>query len=127
MDTQIIVTPLDIYHIVLAVCGAIVTVSAAVAIVSKIISKVKEPNEEQNKRIKKLEEDVSNIYEHLEEGTVTFISHSEQLKAFETSMKRRDEVMIESFQVLISHAIDGNNIESLKEQQKKISKYLLER
>ena len=42
-------------------------------------------------------------------------------------MKKRDKVMIESFQVLIEHAIDGNNIEGLKDQQHKISKYLLER
>lgn len=127
MDTQIVVTPLDIYHIVLAVCGAIVTVSAAVAIVSKIISKVKEPDEKQNKRIEDIENEIKNIKIHLDEGTMTFADHQEQLLAFESSMKKRDKVMIESFQVLIEHAIDGNNIEGLKDQQHKISKYLLER
>ena len=127
MNNPIMLTPSDLFSMVLAVCGAIITVSAAMAVISKIISKAKEPNIEQNKRIDSLENDVKEIKEHLKKNAETCALHHQQLATFENSMKKRDEVMIESFQVLIEHAIDGNNIDGLKDQQHRLSKYLLER
>lgn len=127
MNNPIMLTPVDLFHMALAVCGAIITVSAAMAVVSKAISKAREPENAQNERIDALEKDVKEIKEHLKTNATTCAEHHQQLMAFEVSMKKRDELMIECFEVLINHAIDGNNIDGLKDQQHKISKYLLDR
>ena len=127
MNEPIMLTPVDLFHMALAVCGAIITVSAAMAVVSKAISKAREPENAQNARIDALEQDIKVIKEHLKNNATTCQAHHEQLVAFEVSMKKRDKLMIESFQVLIEHAVDGNNIDGLKDQQHKIAKYLLDR
>lgn len=55
MDNPIMLTPHDIVTIILAVCGAIITVSAAVTIIVNFIKKAKEPENMQNSRITSLE------------------------------------------------------------------------
>ena len=127
MNNPIMLTPSDIFNIVLAVCGAIITVSAAMAVVSKAITKAREPDKIQDQRIDALEQDIKEIRAHMKENALTCAAHHEQLVKFEASMKMRDKLMIESFQVLIEHAVDGNNIDGLKDQQHKIAKYLLDR
>ena len=127
MNSPIMLTPVDLFHMALAVCGAIITVSAAMAVVSQAITKAKAPEKKQDARIDALEADVKEIKEHLKTNALTCAAHHEQLVAFEVSMKKRDELMIECFEVLIEHAVDGNNIDGLKDQQHKIAKYLLDR
>ena len=51
MDTVISFTPAQIIAVILAICGAIVTISAAIGVITKAISKAKEPENEQNKRL----------------------------------------------------------------------------
>ena len=127
MNNPIMLTPVDIFHMALAVCGAIITVSAAMAVVSRAITKAREPERNQDKRIEALETDVKEIKEHLKTNANTCALHHEQLLAFELAMKKREKLTIESLEVLITHAVDGNNIQGLKDQQKKIAEYLLEK
>ena len=51
MDNAITFTPAQIIAFVLALCGAIVTISAAIGIIAKLLDKVKEPEKEQNERL----------------------------------------------------------------------------
>ena len=127
MDNPIMITPHDIWNIILAICGGIVAISAAFAVVIKIIDHFKAPDRAQNARIESLETDVKDIKERLKEGNRHFDDHDEQIKQMEANLKKRDKVMIESLQTLIEHAIDGNNIDAMREQKHKIDQYLLER
>ena len=61
MDSPIVITPQDIINVVLALCGAIITVSGAGTIIIRAIAKAREPNKVQDERLAKLEEDVRNI------------------------------------------------------------------
>lgn len=127
MDKPIMLTPHDVWNIFLALCGGIVAISAAFAVIIKVIDHFKAPDKKQDERIKTLESRVDKIDDRLEEGNKHFELHDEQLRSFEESLKRRDRVMIESLQVLIEHGIDGNNIDGMKSQKRKIDKFLLEK
>ncbi len=51
MDTVIQFTPAQLIALILSVCAAIVTISAAIGIIAKLLDKVKEPEKEQNERL----------------------------------------------------------------------------
>ncbi|MCR5236478.1 MAG: hypothetical protein K6E34_04650 [Lachnospiraceae bacterium] len=127
MNDPIMLSPHDIWNIFLGICGGIVAVSAALAVIIKVIGRFKEPDKKQDERITRLEEEVKGIHTRLDDGDKHFKRHDDALQSFEISMKRRDKIMIESLQVLIEHSIDGNNIEVMKEQKHKIDEYLLEK
>lgn len=127
MNDPIMLTPHDIWNIILAVCGGIVAISAAFAVVLKIIDHFKAPDRKQDARITKLEDDVKRINDRLEDGNRHFETHDMQMKALEASMKRSNRIVIESLKILIEHDIDGNNVDGLKQMNHKIDKYLLEK
>ena len=51
----------DLWSMFLALCAAICTISAAVVIVAKVIEHFKQPNIDQDRRIKELEESIVKI------------------------------------------------------------------
>lgn len=120
-------TPHDIINIVLAVCGAIITISGAVMVIIGLINKAKAPNKRQDERITLLEADVRKINERLEEGNKRFDADAKRFTELETAMKATNKVIIESLQALTSHAIDGNNVQELKEAKKSLDDYLINR
>ena len=125
MDQPIMITPHDIVNIILAICGAIITISGAIAIIVKAVDKAKAPNKKQDERIDALEAEVKKINERLQLGNERFQSDSERVDALENQMKATNKVIIESLQALTAHAIDGNNIQELKDAKKGLDDYLL--
>lgn len=125
MDQPIMVTPHDIINIILGVCGAIITISGAIMVIIKAVDRAKAPNKKQDERIDALEEDVKKINERLQLGNERFQSDSERVDALEEQMKATNKVIIESLQALTAHAIDGNNIQELKDAKKGLDDYLL--
>ena len=125
MTEPIDITPAELLSIVLSVCGAIITVSGAIAVIVNFVHKAKEPNKIQNERIDKLEEDVETINDRLERGDRHFLSDAERMSSLEHEVKTTNKVIIESLQALTSHAIDGNNIEQLKQSEKNLNNYLI--
>ena len=125
MTEPIGITPAELWSVVLAVCGAIITVSGAIAVIVNFVHKAKEPNKIQNERIDKLEEAVETINDRLDRGDRHFISDDERMSSLEHEVKKTNKVIIESLQALTSHAIDGNNIEQLKQSEKTLNNYLI--
>ncbi len=127
MDQPIMITPHDIVSIILGVCGAIITISGAAMVIIKAVEKAKAPNKKQDERIEALEEDAKHIKERLEQGNKRFEADSERVDALEEQMKATNKVIIESLQALTAHAIDGNNVQELKDSKKRLDDYLLNR
>ena len=125
MTEPIGITPAELWSIVLAVCGAIITVSGSITVIVNFIHKAKEPNKIQNERIDKLEEIVETINDRLERGDRHFLSDAERMSSIEHEVKTTNKVIIESLQALTSHAIDGNNVEKLKQSEKTLNNYLI--
>lgn len=127
MNESIGITPAELWSVVLAVCGAIITISGAIAIIVNFVQKVKEPNKRQDKRIEALELSIKHIKDRLERGDRHFISDAERMSNLEKEVKTTNKVIIESLQALTSHAIDGNNVEQLKNSKKALDDYLIDK
>ena len=123
MNYEIVTTPQAIMNMVLALCAAIVTISAALTVIMKAIGKAKAPNKLQDERIGTLEHQVERINDRLQMGNKRFETDSDRVDALEQSMKETNKVIIEGLQALTSHAIDGNNIQELKDAKKTLDEY----
>lgn len=125
MEHAITISPHELWNMSIALCGAIVTVSAAVTVIVKAVEKAKEPNLKQDDRITALEEAVRKINDRLQLGNKRFESDAGRVDLIERNMKSTNKVIIESLQALTSHAIDGNNIQELKDAKKSLDEYLI--
>lgn len=127
MNNPIMLTPHDIWNIFLAICGALVAVSAAVAVVVKVIEHIKAPDKRQDKRITDLETAVEKINQRLESGNRRFEADAKQFEALQSAFKASNKVIIESLQALTAHALDQNSLGELHEAKKRLDEYLRER
>ena len=127
MTEPIMISLSDVWQIFLLGAGAIITLSSAGAVIANIIHKAKAPNKKQDERLAALEEDVKKIEERLELGNQRFENDANKLVALEHSMKTTNKIIIESLQALTAHAIDGNNIEQLRQSEKSLNDYLIEK
>ncbi len=123
--TPIVINPSDLWQVILAISGGIITLSGAGAVVAGAIHKAKTPNQKQNERLDALEEHVKEIDERLVLGNKRFESDAEKTCKLEESMKTSNKIIIESLQALTAHAIDGNNIDKLKRAEETLNDYLI--
>lgn len=99
----------QLWQIFIAMCGSIATVAGAVAIIYNIHQKAKQPDTERDEALKHHSELLDN--------------DNKRLKELEDSNK----VLMQSMLALLSHAIDGNNTEDLKDARDELQKYLIRR
>ena len=124
MENAIVVTPQEIVNVVLAICGAIITISGAGTVIIRAIAKAKEPNKKQNDRLDAIESEIRRINDRLKVGDNRFEDDRQRMEQIETSFIETTKIIIEGLQALTSHAIDGNNTDNLKKAQKKLDDYL---
>ena len=125
MNTVISFTFAQLVSVLLAICAGIVTISAAMNVVNSWIekrrAKVKKPEDDQNDRIKKIEDLLVAYDKKFEQYDMFLKNDNRRLSAIEESIK----IDRRGFLALIKHAIDGNDIESLKASRKELEDYLL--
>ena len=127
MNDPIMLTPHDIFNMILAICGAIITISAAITIIVKAVDKAKAPDKLQDQRITDREEIVKKINSRLDQGDRHFDMDTQRVNNLEEAMRKSNKVIIESLQALTAHAIDGNNIDELKSAKRALEQYLIEK
>lgn len=134
---------------ILGICGGITAVSAAIAVVIKAINKAKEPDKKQNEQIeahdKKFEDverklkndkDTLDLYrskilsleEHQKEQDIMIESHSAKIAGAEQRLTKNEHgsnATMKALLALLSHGIDGNAIEPMKEAKTEIENYLI--
>ena len=125
MENPIVITPQEIINTILALCGAIITISAALTIIIKAIDKMKQPNKRQDERIEALEITIKDIKDQLRENIHQFSLDELRVNDLETAQKEINMLILESLQAITDHDIDGNNIDALKESKKKLDQYLI--
>lgn len=125
MNTVISFTPAQLVSVLLAICAAIVTIATAINVINSWIQKRREkkqkPEDDQNERIKKIEELLVEYSKKFEQYDMFLKNDNRRLSAIEESIK----IDRRGFLALIKHAIDGNDIESLKASRKELEDYLL--
>lgn len=116
MNQSITITPAEIIKIVLAVCGAITAVGAAITVLAKAWSAIKAPG-------KKLDERLTAVEKTLEKHDGYLSSDQERLEAIEQGNKVTQRALL----ALLRHGIDGNDVESMRKAEAELNDYLIER
>ncbi len=99
----------QLFQIFLAICGAIITVGGAWAVISKVIASKTTPDKERDEMLKKHEE-------HLN-------SDNKRLKELEESNK----IIMQSMLALMAHELDGNHTDQLRKAKEELEGYLINR
>ena len=116
MNDPIMLTPLNIIHMMVAACAALATVSTAFAIIMKWISKVKNPEMEQNARLDSIEKRIDEIDRKL-------AMDKKRLDNIEYG----HEVTQEAILALLNYSLNSEEVEGLKIAKKKLESYLISR
>lgn len=123
MDNVIQFTPAQLIALILAVCGAIVTISAAIGVIAKALDKARAPEKEQNERLDAHEKRLNALDEIIVKFREYFDNDDRRFKEIEKSNKITQSALL----ALLKHSINGNDTESLKEARKNLEEYLIEK
>lgn len=114
MNNPIMLTPRDLINVILAICAAIVSISAAATVLIKIFTKAKEPETVQNVRL-------SNIERRLDEMDRKLAIDKRRLDNIEYG----HEVTQEALLALLNYSLNSEEVEGLKLAKKKLEGYLI--
>lgn len=106
----------EIVAIVLAVAGAISTLGGAANWLVKLVTAMKAPNEEQNKRLAKLEK-------HLEDVDKFLKQDKERLDNIDESTRVTQRALL----ALLAHGIDGNHQKQMEEAKDELEYHLIKK
>ena len=117
MDTVIQFTTSQL----LAYAGAIITISTAIGVIINLISKVREPEKKQDDRIKACEDRLSKHDALMEKFQGDFSNDDRRFKEIEEGNKITQTALL----ALLKHSINGNDTKALKEAEKSLEEYLI--
>ena len=121
MNTVITFTLTQLVGLVLAICAAIATISAAISVIAEWITKIRKPEKEQDEKIKALEDIVLSYDKKFKQYDEYFKNDNDRLQSIEESIRLDHKCLL----ALIKHAIDGNSTDQLKEARKQMEEYLI--
>lgn len=104
---------------VLVITFAMLVLNSFITIYS-MIQKTKEPTNRLDTRVDNLERLVDSKFK---EYDLYFDRDLKRIKELENG----NVIIIEALQELLKHAVDGNNVEEMKNCEKKLSRYLIQR
>lgn len=114
MDTEIVFTPASLVAGILALCAGITCVAAAVTWIIKGINAARQPS-------KKIHERLSALEQKVEEHESYFDSDKKRLE----EMEQGNRITQRAILALLSHGIDGNDIEAMKSAKKELQDFLI--
>lgn len=123
MDNVISFTPAQLIALILSVCAAIVTISAAIGVIAKALDKAKAPEKEQNERLDAHEKRLNALDEIVVKFREYFDNDDKRFKAIEKSNKITQSALL----ALLKHSLNGNDTESLKKAEKSLEEFLIEK
>ena len=107
MDSELITT-------LLAVFGGIACIGGGMAYIVKLFQWVKKPNDKQDQLLR--------------EHTYLLKKHAELLDKDSrrlTELEEQDRLVMQALFALLSHGIDGNDVDAMKNVKAQIQKYLI--
>lgn len=100
----------------LVICSLITSIAAVIGIAVQTYKRAKSPNERQNERLDKLEEEVAKIKENLRAD----------LDRFE-ELEEANKILMQALLALLAHGIDGNEVQGMKDARDELQNYLIGR
>lgn len=116
-----VLTPEEFWTLLLACCSALITISAAMSIVISAVKKLKEPENAQNHEIQALKNDVVEIRAQLKVHDEYFGNDNRRLSSIEEGNRVTQRALL----ALMSHAINGNDVDKLKKAESELKEYLI--
>ncbi len=117
MDTVIQFTPAQL----IAIATAIITLSTACGVIVNLVSKVKEPEKKQDDRISECESRLNKLDVIIEKFHGYFSNDDRRFKEIEEGNKITQTALL----ALLKHSINGNDTKALKEAEKSLEEYLI--
>lgn len=106
----------ELWNVIQVACAGIITLGGAGAIIVGLYKWAKKPDNDRDDRIKRHDEMLDNDNKRLRD-----------LEREQAEMKEAQSVLMKSMLALMSHAIDGNHTEDLKQARDDMQNYLLRR
>ena len=123
MNNSITFTPAELVSIILGICAAIITISAAIGVIAKLVVKARAPEAEQNIRLDTIDKRLDDIDKTIATFREYFTNDDNRFKAIEKSNKVTQTALL----ALLKHSLNGNDIDSLKEAEKSLEEYLIDK
>ena len=123
METVISFTPAQLVGFITAIGGAVTAIGAMVAMIIKLFKKIKQPEVEQNERIKILEDENKARKEEIEKLESRLQTGDNNFKELEKTNK----IILRSLQALLRHSLGTADPEALKDAMKELDNYLVEK
>jgi len=127
METTIVFTPAQLVAFIGAVCGFIASIGAAVAIIAKFITKIKAPEQEQNRRIKVLEEENKEIKAELKLLKECRKTDKQNENERFNEIEKADRVILQALQALLADSLGADATKALNDAKEELDKYLREK
>ena len=105
----------------LAYAGAIITISTAIGVIINLISKIREPEKKQDERISHCEERLNKMDSIIEKFQGFFSNDDRRFKEIEEGNKITQTALL----ALLKHSINGNDTKALREAEKSLEEYLI--
>jgi len=116
LDNPITFTPGQLVATILSICAGICAIGAAIGWVIKAVKRVQKPNQDQNKRLDEIEA-------RLKEYSLYFKRDKERLDEMDDGSRVTQRAIL----ALLSHGIDGNDIDSMRTAKKELTDFLTRR
>lgn len=123
MDNVISFTPAELVAFITAIGGAIVTIGGVVALIVKLVKKVRAPEVKQDERITALENKQKEFEDIIATFRQYFTNDDNRFKAIEKSNKITQGALL----ALLKHALNGNDVGSLQDAEKQLEAYLIDK
>lgn len=117
METVISFTPAQL----IGIAGAIITISGAISIIINLVGKLREPEKKQDERISAVEERLNKMDAIIEKYQGYFDNDDKRLRAIDEGNK----IIQTSLLALLKHALNGNDTKALKDAEKSLEEYLI--
>ena len=111
----------EFWTILMGCCSALITIAAAVSIIISAVKKLKEPENVQNNKIRDIEDKMKHLEDRLKKHEEYFNNDNKRLLAIEEGNRVTQKAIL----ALMSHAINGNDIDKLKEAENSLREYLI--
>lgn len=121
MDNIITFTPAQLIGFITAICGGIVSIAAAAGVLIKIYNKSKAPERAQNIRLNKIETRLDDHEKILKDFRGYFSNDDKRLRAIDDGNRITQTALL----ALLKHALNGNDIETLKAAEKNLEEFLI--
>ena len=111
----------EFWTILMGCCSALITIAAAVSIIISAVKKLKEPENVQNNKIRDIEDKMKHLEDRLKKHEQYFNNDNKRLLAIEEGNRVTQKALL----ALMSHAINGNDVDKLKEAENSLREYLI--